>query len=181
MPGLVAPSLKLVSDWRGLGVTEGISSPEPPRAHSVLQPPDAVASSAPWVIGAVSGPPSILPGPSGATLVLVGYAHNVTAFLVGCLVTIEAYLPGRWYYWGGPIVVVVFTILSVGLIKTVRGYRKLAAEKRRGYTTVLGDAIDDPTLYYVDRKSLRVVSAPYAPRPRKRNETRVDRAGGHPL
>jgi hypothetical protein len=116
----------------------------------------------------MSQPPAILPGPSGATLILVGFLHNVAAWLVGCLVTIEAYLPGRWYYWGGAILAVVVTVLAVGLVKTRRGYRKLAAEKSRGYTTAFGDAVKDPSLYYVDKKSLRVVSAPYEPRPRKR-------------
>lgn len=121
--------------------------------------------------GPVSGPPSILPGRSGATLILVGFLHNVAAWLVGCLVTIEAYLPGHWYYWGGGILAVVVAVLATGLVQTLRGYRKLAEEKSRGYTTALGSAIQDPSLYYVDRTSLRVVSAPYEPRPGKRKKT----------
>jgi hypothetical protein len=112
--------------------------------------------------------PEILSGPAGATLLLNGWRFGMTGFLGCCLFSVEAYLPGRWYYWVAGILPVVVGLLIVSLITTLRGNRRLAEEKRRGYTTALGYAWDDPSLYYVDRVSLRVVAGPHEPRPRHR-------------
>jgi hypothetical protein len=147
-----------MSDWEEPGVIDGNSSPERLTAGSAGRSPD----------GALPESPSILPGPSGATLILAGIVHNCAAVLVGFLLMIEAYLPGRWYHWAGAILAVAAVILVTGLAKTRRGYRKLAEEKSRGYTTALGFAWDDPSLYYVDRVSLQVMAGPHDPRPRHR-------------
>jgi VIT1/CCC1 family predicted Fe2+/Mn2+ transporter len=145
-------------DGKEPGVLDEIHNPEPLNAGSAPQSPcDAVSES-----------PSVLPGPAGATLILAGILHNGAAVLVGCLLTIEAYLPGRWYFWAGAILAVAAVILVTGLVKTRRGYRKLAEETRRGYTTALGFAWDDTSLYYVDRVSLQVIAGPHEPRPRHR-------------
>ena len=108
--------------------------------------------------------PEILPGPSAATLILVGIYYEGAAFLSGIIIVFEAYLPGRWYYWGGGVLIIAACLLARGLVITFRGYRLLAEEKRRGYTTALGDAREDASLYYVDRKTLRIVAGPNEPR-----------------
>ena len=108
--------------------------------------------------------PEILPGPPAATLILVGIYYEGAAFLSGFILPFEAYLPGRWYYWGIAVLVVAVLLLARGLVITFRGYRLLAEEKRRGYTTALGDARKDASLYYVDRKTLAVVAGPNEPR-----------------
>ena len=103
-------------------------------------------------------------GPSGATELLTGLIYKMAAVLTGGLVVVESYLPGRWYFWGGAILLVVCVLLSLSLYHTLRANRRLAEEKRRGYTTAMGDALEDPSLYYVDRKTLRIVAGPYEPR-----------------
>jgi hypothetical protein len=103
-------------------------------------------------------------GPSGATELLTGLIYRMAAVLTGGLVVMESYLPGRWYFWGGAILLVVCVLLSRSVFHTLRAKRRLAEEKRRGYTTAMGDALEDPSLYYVDRKTLRIVAGPYEPR-----------------
>jgi hypothetical protein len=112
--------------------------------------------------------PDILPGPSGATLIVRGLQYEAAAVLVGWLLVAEAYLPGRWYFWAAVILAAAFVLLAIGLVNTRRGYRRLRQEKSRGYTTALGNAWEDPSLYYVDRVSLQVVAGPNEPRPRHR-------------
>jgi O-antigen/teichoic acid export membrane protein len=112
-------------------------------------------------------PPTPLSGPSAATLVIHGLYYELGAFAVGCLVAVEAYLPGPWYAWAAVIVAVVVGLLSIGLTRTLRGYRKIPREKERGYTTVIGDAIKDPSLFFLHRRTLRVVAVPHQPRPRR--------------
>lgn len=112
--------------------------------------------------------PAVLPGRAGATLLLNGWRYEVAAFLAVCLLSFESYLPGRWYYWGTPILAIALVLVAIGFITPVRGNRRLAEEKRLGYTTALGDAREDPSLFYVDRVSLRVVAGPHQPRPRHR-------------
>jgi hypothetical protein len=108
--------------------------------------------------------PEILPRPSAATLILVGVYYEGAAFLSGLILVVEAYLPGRWYYWAVAVLITAACLLARGLVITFRGYRLLAEEKRRGYTTALGDARADASLYYVDRKTLRIVAGPNEPR-----------------
>jgi hypothetical protein len=114
--------------------------------------------------GTGASPPDILPGSAAATLILIGIYYEGAAFMSGFILVFEAYLPGRWYYWAIPVLVTAAILLTRGLVITFRGYRLLAEEKRRGYTTALGDARQDPSLYYVDRKTLRIVAGPYEPR-----------------
>ena len=113
-------------------------------------------------------PPEILPGPAAATLILIGIYYEGAAFLTGFVLVAEAYLPGRWYYWATAALITAAVLVARGLVAGVRGYRRLAEEKHRGYTTALGEALKDPSLYYVDRKTLRVLAGPHEPRPRRR-------------
>jgi hypothetical protein len=122
----------------------------------------------PYVSRPGSTSPDVLPGRSGATLILTGFYYKMGAILTGCLAVAESYLPGRWYYWGGAIFLGICILVSLSVANTLRGNRRLAEENRRGYTTVPGDAIKDPSLYYLDRKTLRVLAGPYEPRPRRR-------------
>ncbi len=165
-------SADLPSAWtptrKQLGVFVGMSGPVPVQGTATSRGECDATSPRVSTSGQPAGAPAILPGPSGATLIVVGFQYEIAGFLIGCLATAEAYLPGHWYYWGGGIFAVVAVVLTVSVRKTLRGYRRLAEEKGRGYTTALGYAFKDPSLYYVDRKSLRVVSTPYEPRPRTR-------------
>ncbi|MCW2575570.1 MAG: hypothetical protein JWR66_1600 [Modestobacter sp.] len=114
--------------------------------------------------------PVPLPGSSAAILLVVGVRYEVAAFLVGCLVAFEAYLPGRWYVWGGAIVIVVVSLLVIGTRRTFAAYRKIRHEKEHGYTTVYGDAVADPALFFLDPRTLRVLAEPGQPRPRPRRD-----------
>lgn len=112
--------------------------------------------------------PDILPGPAAATLVIDGFWYELGAFLIGCFAIVEGYLPGKWYYWGAVILFFVVTMLTIGARKTLRGYRKLSAEKQRGYSTAVGPALRDLSLFYVHRKTFKVLATPYQPRPGRR-------------
>jgi hypothetical protein len=149
-------------------MTDGTESPWLPKGSSVLPPAPRNTSSDGTTRGAVSEPPAVLPGPAGATLLLNGWRYEIAGFLAACLLSIESYFPGRWYYWGTPILALALSLVLIGFVTTLRGNRRLADEKRLGYTTALGDASEDPSLYYVDRVSLRVVAGPHQPRPRHR-------------
>jgi hypothetical protein len=108
----------------------------------------------------MTGPLHTLPGPSAARLLLRGVGGILAAFVVGCGVVAESYLPGPWYFWAIGILIVVLVLLVIGVSQTLRGYKKGSLEKERGYTTFRGDAQENPALYYLDRKSLAVIWAP---------------------
>ena len=139
-----------------------------PEGSSAIGPAFRVPTPQALNTDAVSESHLILPGPAGMTLLIKGLIFELAGLLTGAFLSLESYLPGRWYYWAAAILPVVGVLLVVGLVTTVRGNRRLAEEKRRGYTTALGDAWKDPSLYYVDRVSLRIVAAPHEPRPRHR-------------
>lgn len=121
--------------------------------------------------------PGPLPGASAAIMLVGGLRYEIAAFLIGCLVAVEAYLPGRWYVWALAIVTAVVILLIIGTRRTFAAYRKIKLEKRSGYTTLYGDAVSDLSLYYLDPRTLQVLAAPGQPRPRRsRPSTPIDPA-----
>ena len=111
-------------------------------------------------------PISPLPGWPAATLILRGVLFQDVALTCALPIGLEGVLPGEWYYWGIPALVLALCFTAVGMVLGYKGLSKRKAEIRAGYTTVPKAADEHPEVYYLARQDYRVICAPNEPRPR---------------
>jgi hypothetical protein len=119
---------------------------------------------------------SIVPvkGWSAGELMLRGALLELCAVACVLLISLEGYLPGRWYYWGIPFLGLALTLLSIGVTWGFKSISKSKREIERGYTTIWKVAVQHHELSYLQSPNLVLISGPGEPRPRNGTRKIVD-------
>ena len=113
-------------------------------------------------------------GWSAVQLTLRGFLLELSAVACVFLITLESYLPGRWYYWGIPFLAMALTLLSVGVAWGFKSLSKSKSEIECGYTTLWNVSVKHPELSYLRSPDFLVISGPGEPRPRNGTRKVVD-------